>query len=158
MRTLEIINPKRLLKEMETRIDMDIASAKEIHGIVSRQQAAWNRGDSRDFSMDCDNEISFTNILGKVYFSREDFDELHAQIFKTIFKGSTIKLLLRRIHFPSKTIAVVDLSAEVTGYQALPSGVKAPTDGVLRTSLMQVFIRTESGWRMVAYHNVDIKN
>jgi uncharacterized protein (TIGR02246 family) len=158
MRTLEIINPKRLLKEMETRIDMDIASAKEIHGIVSRQQAAWNRGDSRDFSMDCDNEISFTNILGKVCFSREEFDEVHTHIFATIFKGSTLKLKPRRIHFPAQTIALVDLNAEVIGYQALPPGVKAPTDGVLRTALLQVFIRTEEGWRVVAYHNVDLKN
>jgi len=137
---------------------MDIESAKEIHNIVSRQQAAWNRGDPRNFSKDCDEEISFTNILGRVYFSREDFDELHTHIFATIFKGSTLKLKPRRIHFPARTIALVDLSAEVTGFQALPPGVKAPADGVLRTALLQVLLRTEVGWRVVAYHNVDLKN
>jgi uncharacterized protein (TIGR02246 family) len=137
---------------------MNITSATEIHKILSRQQAAWNRGDARAYSQDCDEGISFTNILGSVYFGRKDFDERHAEIFATVFKGSRLKLTPKRIHSPTPFMAVVDLGTEVTGYQALPPGVKASADGVLRTSLLQVFLHTEEGWRMVAYHNVDIKN
>ena len=137
---------------------MNIKSAAEIHKILSRQQAAWNQGDAKAYSQDCDETISFTNIVGKVFFGRKEFDERHAEIFDTVFKGSTLKLTPKRIHSPQPFITVVDLSAEVTGYQALPPGVKASADGVLRTSLLQVFLYTEEGWRVVAYHNVDMKN
>jgi uncharacterized protein (TIGR02246 family) len=131
---------------------------EEIKQIISRQQEAWNRADAAEFSKYCDASVSFTTILGKVYFGRNLFDERHAEIFATIFHGSALNMSIQRIHFPNPDVAIVDLNAAVSNYQVLPTGITAPTDGVLRTSLMQVFIRTESGWRMVAYHNVDIKN
>jgi uncharacterized protein (TIGR02246 family) len=137
---------------------MNAVQVEEIKRILSRQQEAWNRADASGFSQDCDMSISFTNILGKVYFGRNLFDERHTDILSTIFKGSALSLSIRRIHFPSPDVAIADLSAAVSDYQALPPEVKSPADGVLRTSLLQVFIRAESGWRVVAYHNVDIKN
>jgi uncharacterized protein (TIGR02246 family) len=137
---------------------MNALQVEEIKQIISRQQDAWNRSDAPGFSQDCDASISFTNIIGKVYFGKNLFDERHADIFSTIFKGSALSLSIRRIHFPKPDVAIADLSAAVSGYQMLPPGVKSPADGNLRTSLLQVLIRAESGWRMVAYHNVDIKN
>ena len=137
---------------------MNAIYVEEIKRIISQQQEAWNRADAADFSQHCDASVSFTTILGKVYFGRNLFDERHAEIFATIFHGSALNMSIQRIHFPNPDVAIVDLNAAVSNYQVLPPGIKAPEDGVLRTSLMQVFIRTESGWRMVAYHNVDIKN
>lgn len=137
---------------------MNTVYVEEIKHIVSQQQEAWNRADVAGFSRNCDASISFTNILGKVYFGRNLFDERHEEIFATTFNGSALNLSIQRIHFPNPDVAVVDLNAAVSNYQSLPAGVNPPADGVLRTSLMQVFIRTSSGWRMVAYHNVDIKN
>jgi uncharacterized protein (TIGR02246 family) len=137
---------------------MNVIHVEEIKQIISLQQEAWNRADPTGFSQHCDASVSFTNILGKVYFGRNLFDERHVDIFSSIFKGSVLNLSIMRVHFPNPDVAIVDLSAAVSNYQALPPGIKTPEDGVLRTSLMQVFIRTESGWRMVAYHNVDVKN
>jgi len=139
-------------------LHMNVIHVEEIKQIISRQQDAWNSSDAVGFSDDCDESISFTNILGKVYFGRNLFDEVHINIFSTIFKGSALSLSIRRIHFPNPEVAIADLSAAVSGYQTLPPGVESPADGVLRTSLLQVFIRAESGWRVVAYHNVDVKN
>lgn len=137
---------------------MNVVSIEEIKQVVSHQQDAWNRADATEFSRDCDESITFTNILGKVYFGRSLFHERHAEIFSTIFKGSVMSLSIQRIHFPASDVAVVDIGAAVSGYRALPPGIHESTDGVLRTSLLQVFLRTEKGWRMVAYHNVDLKN
>ena len=136
---------------------MNAIYVEEIKQIISRQQEAWNHADVPGFSQHCDASVSFTNILGKVYFGRNLFDERHSDIFSTIFKGSAVSLSIQRVHFPNPDVAIVDLSSAVSNYRALPPGIKAPEDGVLRTSLMQVFVRTDSGWRMVAYHNVDIK-
>jgi uncharacterized protein (TIGR02246 family) len=137
---------------------MNVIYLEEIKQIISRQQEAWNCADAAGFSQHCDESVSFTNIVGKVYFGRNLFDERHADIFSTIFKGSALNLSILRIHFPNPDVAIADLAAAVTNYKALPPGIKSPEDGVLRTSLMQVFVRTELGWRMVVYHNVDVKN
>jgi uncharacterized protein (TIGR02246 family) len=129
----------------------------EIKQILTRQEEAWNRGDAIGFSMDCDDSITFTNILGKVFFGRNLFSERHAEVFSTLFKGSVLSLAIRRIHFPDPDVAVADLGAAVSDYQALPPGVREPPDGVLRTSLLQVFVRNGPAWRVVAYHNVVLK-
>ncbi len=125
--------------------------------MVARQQDAWNRGDAAAYSVDFDEQGTFTNIIGDTQFGREAFESRHAQIFATIFRGSTLTLQVRRIHFPSPDIALVDLDTRLSGYQTLPPGVLPPSDGILHTRLLQVFIRQDQQWRVAAYHNVDLK-
>jgi ketosteroid isomerase-like protein len=38
-----------------------------------------------------------------------------------------------------------------------PSGVQTDRDGRLRTRLLQVFKKDGGDWKIVVYHNVDIK-
>ena len=35
--------------------------------------------------------------------------------------------------------------------------VELPPDGIVRTQLMEVFVRREGRWMIEAYHNVDVK-
>ncbi len=130
---------------------------RKIHIIINRQQEAWNRQDPVMFSQDCDREISFTNILGQVFFGKGAFEARHAQIFDTIFKGSRLSMSLRRMHFPAPNLALVDIGVALSSYQGLPPGVSPSPDGVLHTALLQVFILSDDGWRVAAYHNVDLK-
>ena len=136
---------------------MTTTAQEEISLILDRQQEAWNRSDAAGYSADCDENVSFTNIVGQVFFGCKAFEEKHAQIFATIFKESTLNMSVRRIHFPASNVAVVDIEVQLSGYQALPPGVKHPADSVLRTRLLQVFVHSDVGWRVVAYHNVDTK-
>jgi hypothetical protein len=39
----------------------------------------------------------------------------------------------------------------------MPGGVVAPPNGMLRTPLMQVFVRRDEQWWMEAFHNVEVK-
>ena len=43
------------------------------------------------------------------------------------------------------------------GVKAMPGGIALPTDGVVRTQLMEVFVRRDGQWWIEAYHNVDTK-
>jgi uncharacterized protein (TIGR02246 family) len=130
--------------------------SKAISGLLARQEAAWNSGDAKGFSEQFDADGSFTNIIGTVLFGREDFERQHARIFSTIYKGSTLKLVVRRIHFPMPDVAVADTDTEVTNYQRLPPGLPVPVDGVLRTRLLQVLVRKNGAWWIVAFHNVAV--
>lgn len=133
------------------------ANEQQIQQLISNQQDAWNRGDAADYSQDCDEHMSFTNIIGKTFFGREKFEERHIFLFNSIFKGSRLEMLIQRIHFPVPDVAIVDIACNLAGYQRLPEGVAPQTDGKLHTCLLEVLVRSESGWRVAAYHNVDMK-
>ena len=52
---------------------------------------------------------------------------------------------------------MVDIDNEVRGVKAMPAGIAVPPDGVIRTQLMEVFVRRNGRWWVEAYHNVDLK-
>ena len=39
----------------------------------------------------------------------------------------------------------------------MPAGIVVPPDGIVRTQLMEVFVRRGDRWWIEAYHNVDTK-
>ncbi len=130
--------------------------SKTVADVLGRQEAAWNRGDSKGFAEQFDADGTFTNIIGVTLFGREGFEKQHARIFSTIYKGSTMKLSIRRLNFPNPDVALADVDAEVTNYQRTPAGLPVPGDGVLRTHLLEVLVRKNGAWWVVAFHNVDV--
>jgi uncharacterized protein (TIGR02246 family) len=128
-----------------------------IRAIIKEQQEAWNRGDAERLAARFHEQGSFTNVRGDFCIGAEAFKERHDLIFQTIFKGSEHALNIQRLHFPTQHVAIVDIEAAVTGYQGLPPGILASPDNALRTRLMQVMVKDDRGWWIVAYHNVDIK-
>ena len=130
---------------------------EEITLIIDHQQQSWNRGDAAGYARDCDGNLSFTNIVGKMLFGRQVFEERHAFLFSGIFQGSVLNMAIQRIHFPMPGCAIVDISCTLTKYQALPPGVVPQEDGALHTCLLEVLVQTQTGWLVTAYHNVDKK-
>ncbi|MEW6286683.1 MAG: SgcJ/EcaC family oxidoreductase [Chloroflexota bacterium] len=130
---------------------------QQIEQIIHRQQDAWNRGDAAGYSQDCDEQMSFTNIVGETAFGRQAFETKHAFIFSHIFKGSRLEMNIQRMHYPAPNTALVDIACTLRDYVSLPPGVPPRPDGILHTCLLEVFVRTDAGWRLVAYHNVDVK-
>jgi len=128
-----------------------------IRRVVADQVAAWNVGDAKAFSLRFAEDGSFTNIRGTVFYGHRAFEDRHAEIFKTIFKGSKLAMTVGKIHFVRPDVAIVDISTELSEVQSMPPGVKSPTDGKLRTQLQEVFVKDKSEWNIASYHNVDVK-
>lgn len=133
------------------------SSESAIRKLVDQQTKAWNRGDARRYAQSFEKDGWFTNILGQVYSGHDAFEQRHAEIFATVFKGSHLRQTVRRVRFLQPDAALVDVDTEMTGFQALPPGVCADANGVLRTRLEQVMLRQRGKWWVVAYHNVDVK-
>ena len=91
-------------------------------------------------------------------YGREAFERRHAGILATFYKGTIKSHVMRRVRFVTVDVAIVDIDNEVRGVRSLPSGIAVPTDGIMRTQLMQVFVRRGGRWWIEAYHNVDTKN
>jgi uncharacterized protein (TIGR02246 family) len=135
----------------------DAAAETAIREIVAAQATAWNAGDGKGYSAHVSPDVSFTNLFGMVMYGRDAFERRHSEILTTFYKGTTKSHVVRKIRFVTPDVAIVDIDNEVRGVRSLPAGLTVPTDGILRTQLMQVFVKRANQWWVDAYHNVDVK-
>jgi uncharacterized protein (TIGR02246 family) len=133
-----------------------IADHGLITELIDEQTRAWNNGDAAAFSAAFMADGCFVNVLGSLSYGRDPFEAQHAKIFATIYKGSTIKLPIRRVQFLRSDVALVDVDAELSNCAHLPPGLKTPADGVVRTRLQEVLVKEGGHWRVASFHNVAI--
>jgi uncharacterized protein (TIGR02246 family) len=133
------------------------ADEARIRALIAEQVAAWNTGDAKAFSASFAEHGSFTNIRGTVFYGHRAFEDRHAEIFRTFFKGSKLAMSPTKIRFVRPDVAIVDIATEVSELQGVPPGVKPGADGRIHTRLQQVFVRHGGQWRVESYHNVDVK-
>jgi uncharacterized protein (TIGR02246 family) len=135
----------------------DAASETAIRAIVAEQADAWNAGSSAGYAKRVSADVSFTNLFGTVMYGKPAFEKRHAEILSTFYKGTTKEHAIRRIRFITPEVALVDIDNEVHGVKAMPAGIAVPPDGIVKTQLMEVFVRRKGQWWIEAYHNVDLK-
>ncbi len=135
----------------------DAAAEAAIRSIVAEQAAAWDAGDGGRYAARLAPEAAFTNLFGMVMYGKAAFAARHIEILATFYKGTTKRHAIRRIRFITPDVAIVDIDNEVHGVKAMPAGIVVPPDGIVRTQLMEVFVRRDGGWWVEAYHNVDLK-
>ncbi len=125
--------------------------------IVAEQAKAWDAGDGAGFSRHIAPDVSFTNLFGMVMYGKPAFEKRHAEILTTFYKGTTKRHSVRRIRFVTADVAIVDIDNEVRGVKSMPAGITVPSDGIIKTQLMEIFVRRDGRWLVEAYHNVDVK-
>ena len=129
----------------------------QIRNIVAAQAVAWNAGNGAAYAKDVGADVSFTNLFGMVMYGAPAFAQRHSQILASFYKGTTKHHQVRRIRFVTPDVAIVDIDNEIRGVNSLPPGIAVPPDGVVKTQLMEVFVRRGDRWVIEAYHNVDTK-
>ena len=135
----------------------DATAEAAIRAIVTDQVTAWNAGDGKGYASHIGAEVSFTNLFGMVMYGAPSFEKRQIEILATFFKGTSKKHVVRRVRFVTPDVAIVDIDNEVRGVKSMPAGVVVPPDGVVKTQLMEVFVRRDGQWWIEAYHNVDVK-
>lgn len=148
--------PALLLLVLATNADAQTDEAR-ICAMVAAQASAWNAGDAAAYARDVSAEVSFTNLFGMVMYGKTPFVERHKQILSTFYKGTTKHHRIGRLRFVTPDVALVDIDNEVHGVKEMPAGIAVPPDGIIRTQLMEVFVRRDGRWNIEAYHNVDTK-
>lgn len=128
-----------------------------IRAIIAEQASAWNVGDGARYAKHVAPDVSFTNLFGMVMYGASAFTERHSQILSTFYKGTRKVHSVRRIQFVTPDVALVDIDNQVQGVTAMPAGIPVPSDGVIRTQLLEVFVWRDGQWWIAAYHNVDVK-
>ena len=119
---------------------------------------AWNKGDAVAYSRQFAKEGTFTNIQGMFFIGQKVFIDKHDQIFKGIFNKTVLESKLVSLKFIRPDVAVVETLAAVSGFAAgPPPGAHLDAKGRLYTRLLQVIVKDSADWKIVSYHNVDVK-
>jgi uncharacterized protein (TIGR02246 family) len=130
-----------------------------IRRIVQDEIIAWNQGDAVAYSRHFAVDGTFTNIQGQFFTGYDAFLKQHAVIFEGRFKQTRLQQDIVSLKFLRPDVAVVEVLTAVAGMAAaqLASGTSGDATGRLRTRLLQVVVKQGEEWKVVAYHNVDVK-
>jgi uncharacterized protein (TIGR02246 family) len=128
-----------------------------IRNIIEEEIAAWNSGDAAAFARHFAADGTFTNIRGQFFTGREAFQERHDFIFKGIYRGTTMKQDIVSLKFVRPEVAVVETITAVIGIEKRVPGMSLDAHGRLRSRLLQVMVKDGSEWKIVAFHNTDVK-
>lgn len=136
-----------------------VSEETAIRGIVQNEIAAWNQGDAVAYSRHFAADGTFTNITGQFFIGYDAFLEQHKVIFAGRFKKTTLKQDIVSLKFVRSDVAVVEVLTSVAGVVAtqLAPGTVGDAAGRLRTRLLQVVVKQGDEWKVIAYHNVDVK-
>jgi uncharacterized protein (TIGR02246 family) len=130
-----------------------------IQAILDQEVASWNKGDAHTYSQHFAADGSFTNIVGMFFIGHKHFLERHEQIFKGVFNKTVLNQKLVSIRFLGPNAAIVETFTWISGFSKAgpPPGTKLDAKGRLYTRLLQAMIKESNGWKIVTYHNVDVK-
>ena len=130
-----------------------------IRRILDNEVATWNKGDTDGYSRDFAADGTFTNIRGMFFKGHQEFRDRHEAIFKGEFRGTSVKQEVVSLRFIRPDVAIAETLTWVSGFPTSgpPPGTQVDANGRLRTRLLQVLKKDGGEWKIVVYHNVDIK-
>jgi uncharacterized protein (TIGR02246 family) len=128
-----------------------------IRDVLERQIAGWNAGDAAAWCRDFTPDSNFVNILGMQFEGRDANRQRHGEMFAGIFSGSRLEIVDTHIRMLGDSVAVADLVLDLTGFRALPPGIR-PTLGtdVLRTRMHYVLVAGAGRWHIVFSQNTAV--
>ncbi len=134
------------------------ADSMAIKTIIQDEDLAWNKGDAEAYSRQFAADGTFTNIMGLFFVGHKLFVERHDQIFKGVFNKTTLQQKIVSFKFVRPDVALVETLSTVSGFLAgPPPGASLDAKGHLHTRLLQVLAKEAGDWKIVSYHNVDLK-
>ena len=113
--------------------------------VLARLEEAWNAGDGTAFGAPYRDDASFVTIRGELAHGQE-IGAGHAQIFTSIYAGSTNRMELLEAHRVDDDVIVATSRNTLDA----PHGPLAGVHAAMSTS---VLVRTEGEWRIAATHN-----
>lgn len=130
-----------------------------VQRIIDDQADAWRRGDGDAWAACFSEDARFVNIMGMSLDGRARIAERHAQMFRTLFLGSVVRVDLESVTEIGPDVLLVRMEHALRGQRALPPGIVATEpDGTLRTRMLYVLVRdaARDAWLVVAAQNTAV--
>ena len=125
-----------------------------IRKILDQMVGAWGRGDAKAYGSHYRSDGTFTNVNGTLHLGRDEFDRRHDDVFRGVFKDTTLAMAIKVLRFIQPNIALADIDVAVSGCALRPPGIEVSPDGSLHTCLLMVLVKEAGAWSIAAYHNV----
>lgn len=135
------------------------ADSMAIQTILQQEVTSWNRGDAETYSKPFAKNGTFTNIRGMFFTGHQEFLDRHVEIFKGMFAKTVLQQDVVSFRFLSRDVAVVETLTWISGFgpNGSPKAIHLDAQGRIHTRLLQVFQKQGGEWKIVVYHNVDLK-
>ncbi|WP_161492803.1 MULTISPECIES: SgcJ/EcaC family oxidoreductase [Spirosoma] len=135
------------------------ADSLAIQTILQEEVTSWNSGDAVTYSKRFAETGTFTNIRGMFFTGHQQFLDRHVEIFKGMFANTVLQQQVVSFRFLGPDVAVVETLTQVAGFPkgGGPKAIHVDDKGRLHTRLLQVFQKQTGNWKIVVYHNVDLK-
>jgi uncharacterized protein (TIGR02246 family) len=117
--------------------------------VASELEASWNRADAAAFAARFAEDADFVNVRGDYGSGRDAIAAAHAQIWATIYAGSTIRYAVSRCREMAPGVLVAHLDALLH----VPAG---PLAGDIRAIPSFVLVKPADAWLIAAFHNTQI--
>ncbi len=143
-----------MLSKSQTNSD-----SNTIQNILKDEVDSWNKGDAQVYSQHFSEHGTFTNIRGMFFTGHQQFLDRHIDIFKGMFAKTVLQQQIVSFRFLNPDVAIVETLTWINGFskEGQPKGVHIDSKGRLHTRLLQVFKKESGNWKIVVYHNVDLK-
>jgi uncharacterized protein (TIGR02246 family) len=123
-----------------------------IHDLIAAQEAAWAAKDAVAYAANYTEDAEVIAPIAQIVAGRAAVQGQHVFLFNPvtgIFRASTQSLSLRSLTFLTGTIALVKLDVTLTGFHALPPGLRESEPGVVRTRVTWVAVKRGPQWRIL---------
>jgi uncharacterized protein (TIGR02246 family) len=127
------------------------AIADDAAAMAARLENAWNTGDSPAFAAAFADDADFVNVLGMHVRGREAISFGHAEIFRTIYAGSTVQYRVDTARLLRPDVGLVHVHATLT----VPAG---PMAGTHQARYSMVLTREGGEWRIASFHNTFVRD
>jgi uncharacterized protein (TIGR02246 family) len=135
------------------------ADSLAIQRLLAEEVTSWNAGDAQTYSKHFAENGTFTNIRGMFFTGYQAFLDRHVEIFKGMFSKTVLQQQVVSFRFIRPDVAIVETLTWVSGFgkNGPPKNIHIDPKGRMHTRLLQVFEKQAGEWKIVVYHNVDIK-
>jgi uncharacterized protein (TIGR02246 family) len=117
--------------------------------VASQLESSWNRADAAAFAALFAKDADFVNVRGDYGSGREAIAAAHAQIWATIYAGSTIRYSVSRCRALAPGVLIVHLDAQLH----VPAG---PLAGDIKAIPSFVLVNSADTWLIAAFHNTQL--
>ncbi|HEY7727219.1 MAG TPA: SgcJ/EcaC family oxidoreductase [Candidatus Eisenbacteria bacterium] len=117
--------------------------------LAANLTAAWNAADLDAWTACYWPDASSVTLRGGLMSDRKEIAERQAARWSGIFKGSRIRITVRRVRGLGNAALLVEADVAIRGYQSLPAGIRARADGALAARASYVLLNRFGRWRIL---------
>ena len=142
--------------EMQTAYAGEAEDTQDLQATIRRRTeqyiALWNEHAIAEHSKLLTEDADLVNVVGMHVHGRQDIQEHHEQLHRTLFSKSVSRILQLSVHAVDNATVLAHMHWEMKGAAKLPGwNIPEPRTGVMTL----VWVKQASEWRVRALHNTD---